>query len=921
VQAAEAQLSASDLAGQVQILYVKAQRAARLGRARDAAHYLEQGLQMARRAGLHAWEYHLLTGLARTEPDLTAHGRLYEQALAAARALGDRPGAALALDRLAGWLQRMGLYRQAEACARQALEAAEAVGMQPLAAAARLRLACALAELGDFSTAEAEFQALLAGPPDPAQAAAFTARARGALRQGRPQAAVADLQAAAACRTLRPETPTPACAPACQAAAWRLLDQPEQARAAARQAAALLSQALDAGEDPGAEPVEETCWWGFLALDGLPEDNREPDGSGEAWQMLNLGLQACLARVENMADAGLRRGYLHRVPNRRRLVLEWLRGAAQHGAGPVEVAEFAAQVQFPGRPEQVFRRLPAVGVRLNAQRDGRLLPGEIVAQVAELTGAERIALVLDGRAGAPPQFQAGLPIPGFAGPGRAAPPAGPQEFLDEIAPWLEQARRGAGFVHQVDLQTGLAGQRSLMAVPLFSQERPLGVIYADLRACFGRFELEDLDLLGVLANQAAVALDNAGWAATLESQVAQQTSDLQQTNHSLLQRNAELAILNRLSEAMSRELNVKAVVHSIGDLLREAFQAEVTVISLYDAPRNLVSYPYVYDRGYLSLSPRPLGQGVTSTVIATRQPLLLDTLEAINRLNPVRFTSAAGGDEHAQSYLGVPVIVGERLIGVVCVQSYQAHAFNPEQLRLLSTLTNSIGVALENARLFDETQRLLEETRQRSEELQIINYVSMALSRQLDEAAIIAIVGERMREIFPGQMCSIAIYNRITGMLSWPFFVDFDGRPVYEDPTPIGPGLTSYVIQTHRPLVLGSLEEARPYNAVWVYDRVDLEPKSWIGVPIVVGEDAIGVLAVQDMPEQRYREEDVRLLGTLASSMGVALENARLYGDAEQRAGQMAALAEAGREIAAAHTLPTIIEQIARRAHSVCRAR
>jgi PAS domain S-box-containing protein len=152
-------------------------------------------------------------------------------------------------------------------------------------------------------------------------------------------------------------------------------------------------------------------------------------------------------------------------------------------------------------------------------------------------------------------------------------------------------------------------------------------------------------------------------------------------------------------------------------------------------------------------------------------------------------------------------------------------------------------------------------------------------------------------------------------------FVDFDGQQVEQEPVRLGPGLTSYVLQTHQPLVLGSLEEAEMYGLVWVYNDIEREPKSWIGVPIQVGDEALGVLAVQDMPEHRYHEDDARLLGTLASAMGVALENARLYGDAEQRAGQMAALAEAGHEISASHDLPAIMEKIASRAHQVCQAR
>jgi len=96
----------------------------------------------------------------------------------------------------------------------------------------------------------------------------------------------------------------------------------------------------------------------------------------------------------------------------------------------------------------------------------------------------------------------------------------------------------------------------------------------------------------------------------------------------------------------------------------------------------------------------------------------------------------------------VPIFQGGKAVGVVSVQSYQEHAFNEGHVRLLATLTNSMAVALENAHLFDETQRLLKETEQRNAELAIINSVQEGLASKLDIDAIYELVGDKIREIF-----------------------------------------------------------------------------------------------------------------------------------------------------------------------------
>ncbi len=81
-----------------------------------------------------------------------------------------------------------------------------------------------------------------------------------------------------------------------------------------------------------------------------------------------MGRRAMMTLVEGISDAGLRRGYLHRVRFRRLLVYEWLKWADTR-ASKEKLAAYTAVIQKPGRLKEVFRRLLTVGVRLNAQRD------------------------------------------------------------------------------------------------------------------------------------------------------------------------------------------------------------------------------------------------------------------------------------------------------------------------------------------------------------------------------------------------------------------------------------------------------------------------------------------------------------------------------------------------------------------------
>src|SRR4029079_4069654 len=102
---------------------------------------------------------------------------------------------------------------------------------------------------------------------------------------------------------------------------------------------------------------------------------------------------------------------------------------------------------------------------------------------------------------------------------------------------------------------------------------------------------------------------------------------------------------------------------------------------------------------------------------------------------------------------------------------------------------------------------------------------------------------------------------------------------------------------------------------------VGTQAKSYLGVPILTGDRAIGVISVQSTTQEgRFREADARLLATIAANVGVAIQNARLFREAHRRADEMAALADVGREISATLERDAVLAQTARRVESLLAA-
>ncbi len=386
------------------------------------------------------------------------------------------------------------------------------------------------------------------------------------------------------------------------------------------------------------------------------------------------------------------------------------------------------------------------------------------------------------------------------------------------------------------------------------------------------FDDDDLRLVATLASSTGVALANA--------RLFDETKRLLGETE---QRNAELAVINEIGEALARQLDFQGIIDAVGNRLESIFKASSLVIGLHDETTNTISFPWEVDEGTrIHGDPIEFGKGLSSLVLQERRPFRFG-----NQAEQARHGGFVGtysdadpeANDHNESWLGVPIMSGARAIGLVVLGDEEKNHFTEADERLVATIAASLGVALENARLFDETKRLLGETEQQNAELAVINEIGEALAKQLDFQGIIDAVGERIRSIFDVQSALIALYHPEAETISLPYAIDV-GERVYETDKPFS-GLTGLVISSRRPLRLGTAAEAQARDAV-VFGAGAEPFESWLGVPVLAGDRVLGVIGLEREPKNAFSESDERLLATIASNLGVALENARLFDETKR---------------------------------------
>jgi GAF domain-containing protein/CheY-like chemotaxis protein len=417
--------------------------------------------------------------------------------------------------------------------------------------------------------------------------------------------------------------------------------------------------------------------------------------------------------------------------------------------------------------------------------------------------------------------------------------------------------------------TPAVGNERLMVAPLLAGRKVNGVM-AVWREGGESFSIVDLRFLEEMSLQAAIAIQNANFFNELQ------------------QRATELEIINSVQQGLSSKLDVQSIYELIGEKVRRIFNTQAVVISYYDPKSESASFPYMYWKGERVYPEKQPLSGFSGYVIRNRETLYIN--ENVDQVAQKYGSTLLAGDSFPKSLITMPILAGDQVYGSISIQNLeQENAFQENDVRLLSTLTASMGIAIQNAKLFDETQNLLEETQQRADELSLINSILAGLDTKMDIQSVYDKTGDQIRDIFDAQTVVLMIYEKRTNLMHYPYIIE-KGERLYQEPLPLIEGKSGFsgqVLRTRQPILVNrNFEEySRRFQSanLGADDNDDVVVKSGLWVPMMIGDEVKGVISLQNLEhEDAFSGADVRLLNTIANSIGVAIENARLFNETER---------------------------------------
>jgi PAS domain S-box-containing protein len=394
--------------------------------------------------------------------------------------------------------------------------------------------------------------------------------------------------------------------------------------------------------------------------------------------------------------------------------------------------------------------------------------------------------------------------------------------------------------------------RSWIGVALTVQDRMMGILNISSNQV-NDYNAAVAETVMAFANQAAVAIENARLFAAERRQLR-----LSQT-------------LQQVGALLTGRLSLNEVFEQILDLLAHVVEYDSVSIQLIDGDETYMAA----GRGFpdQALSQKIINQ-ITAPGLKERWG---DDKKIIVIPDTHRYSgwNTSAGNEYIRSWIGAALRVKGRLLGIVSVDSATPHAYDTESGEMVWAFANQAAVAIENARLH-------EETRQRANELAILHQVALATAATVNVDDLIEQTTELIAATLYPDVFGFVLLDSQTGKLQP--HPSYQGVPkdALQATIPFESSITGQVARTGQPLLLKDVTREPLYYQVLPTTR------SEIAVPLSVKQRVRGVINVESPQLNAFSENDIHFLTTLAGQVGIALERATLYESLQQYTAHLA---------------------------------
>jgi sigma-B regulation protein RsbU (phosphoserine phosphatase) len=315
--------------------------------------------------------------------------------------------------------------------------------------------------------------------------------------------------------------------------------------------------------------------------------------------------------------------------------------------------------------------------------------------------------------------------------------------------------------------------------------------------------------------------------------------------------------LHRLADTLNTTLDLQTLMHRVADLVRAVVDYRIfAVLLINDRTQELWMRFQVGHAPEVERMRIRIGQGVVGQAAERRTSVLIDdTATTPNYIN---------ANPDVRSELAIPLIVKNKVVGVLDIESEQPSHFTYDHQRLLELVASRMAIAIENARLYTRVSR-------QAQTLTVLNEISRELTSILDLDDLLERIGTLLKRVVDFQMFSILLWSQSQQQFVHRFSTRFGERVTRERNSPYGVGIIGSAAEQRAPVLASDVRKDPRYI------EVNEGVRSELAVPLIYKGNVIGVIDVEHTRTNYYNEEHQRTLTTLAGQIAIAITNARLY--------------------------------------------
>ncbi len=317
-------------------------------------------------------------------------------------------------------------------------------------------------------------------------------------------------------------------------------------------------------------------------------------------------------------------------------------------------------------------------------------------------------------------------------------------------------------------------------------------------------------------------------------------------------------LLLEVADVVNTTLDLDTTLKRVAELVRKVIDYEIFGILLLNEKTQELRFRFSvgHTKETAERMRIKVGEGVTGVAAQRREAVLVDDVTQ----HP-EYISAV---PNVRSELAVPLIIKNRLIGVIDIESQKPNNFTEEHKRLLTLIASRMAVGIENARLYTQTTR-------QTRTLLLLNEIAQELTSILNLDELLKRIAELLNRIIDYQMFSILLLDATGEKLQHRFSLRFQENIHLKHDVPLGLGIVGHAAQ-HKHAVL-----ARDVSKDARYIAANPETRSELAVPLIYKDKVIGVLDLEHTKRNFFTDDHQRTITTLAAQVAIAIENARLY--------------------------------------------